>query len=490
MTGSASVVRLDLRWATPFRLAHVLDAYTYLLADNATPPDQSLQKYCRARRYLGSQDRRFIGDAVFDLLRHRLRGELLWQAWNRTQQISQDASGKPTLAAWYLWLYEQLGSAAVDAAARAWADVRSAQTRRAKERPLPLSLPEQMDDFVAWVAAGAPGIDPELGRAARLSLPVALVRRWDAAFGSAETEQAARAFAAPAFVDLRVNVRTTTVQQCRDALDAAGIAHERAPLVPHGLRLLRRANLAATPLLRNGWAEVQDAGSQLVSLALAPQPGWRVLDACAGAGGKTLHLAALLGDDGLVLAHDTDPTRMAPLRQRVRRAGYRSVLLVQPIRPGAGALHPLGNRAEWAGFGPSALALPVDAVLIDAPCTGLGTLRRSPYLAWQNGDDAAVARFAQMQLACLERYAPLVRPNGVVVYATCSIEPAECEEVIARFLALNNDFLPDPVGPALRASGAGQAAADAEGHCLRLWPHRHATDGFFIARLRRRGRRT
>ncbi|HET8725817.1 MAG TPA: RsmB/NOP family class I SAM-dependent RNA methyltransferase [Anaeromyxobacteraceae bacterium] len=280
----------------------------------------------------------------------------------------------------------------------------------------------------------------------------------DAALRRAAGDEApllADALNLPGPVFLRANRARTD----RDALAARllgeGIETRPTRLAPDGLEVLTpRPNLLALPALRDGLLEVQDEGSQLLGLALGALPGESVLDACAGAGGKALLLAAAVGPSGTVHACDPDGSRLERLRTRARRAG--AAVTVHGAEAPAGLL--------------------VDRVLVDAPCSELGALRRGPDLRFRI-DPAGFAALPRLQLGILRRAALHVRPGGRLVYATCTFRPEEGEEVARAFAAEHPAFEPVDALPGL---------SDPDG-ILRLLPHRHGTDGFTAAAWTRRG---
>ncbi|HJP66985.1 MAG TPA: 16S rRNA (cytosine(967)-C(5))-methyltransferase RsmB [Actinomycetota bacterium] len=269
-----------------------------------------------------------------------------------------------------------------------------------------------------------------------------------------EVEDAAAALASPAPLTLRVNTCRTTVETVRRALREAG--HHAAPgrWHPDVLTLPRVGPPSALPGFRQGWFAVQDEASVLVGAAVEARPGERILDACAGPGGKASHLACAVGNDGVLVAGEIHARRAALVSGTAERLGVRALVLAQDAR----------QPALRGGF---------DAVLVDAPCSGLGAARRRPELLWrpQRSD---LARLARLQVAILKGVAELVRPEGRLVYAVCTYPRAETEAAVRAFLAKRPDFepaaLPGPDGPA-------------ETH--RLWPHRHGTDAMFIAGFRR-----
>ena len=243
-----------------------------------------------------------------------------------------------------------------------------------------------------------------------------------------------------------------------------GIATRPLEIAPDGLELLTHHNAYALASFRDGRFELQDAASQLVGEVVAPPPRGRVLDLCAGAGGKTLHLAALLAGAGRVTACDVAGDKLEELRKRARRAGCSNVE---------------ARRIDRAG--PLGLGAPYDRVLVDAPCTGTGVLRRNPEARWRLGPND-VLELALWQLEILERAAPLVKPDGRLIFATCSALRAENDEVLARFLDRNRAFEPVLLKEIL---GKERALTMGDGIVLRTDPAHHAADGFFAAVLRR-----
>jgi 16S rRNA (cytosine967-C5)-methyltransferase len=301
---------------------------------------------------------------------------------------------------------------------------------------------------------------PPAALADRWSLPDWLAADLEAAAG-AEAPALAEALCRPGPVSLRVNTLRTTREAVAARLLAEGVATRPGHLAPTALRILgRRPGLLALPALREGLVEVQDEGSQLLALALDARPGEAVLDACAGAGGKALALAAAVGAGGApgrVHACDLDAGRLERLAHRAHRAGADGIVERH------GAAPPPGLR--------------VDRALVDAPCSELGPLRRGPDLRWRL-DPAAFAPLPALQLRLLLGAAGAVRPGGRLVYATCTFRREENEAVALAFEAARPDY--QRVAP---AAPAGVIGSDG---FLRLWPHRDDTDGFFAAAWGRR----
>jgi 16S rRNA (cytosine967-C5)-methyltransferase len=307
--------------------------------------------------------------------------------------------------------------------------------------------------------------DDSLPPAVRCDLPDWLHARLVSQFGADETLALARALNQPAPLDLRVNTIRTDRPAVLERLAADGIAAEPGPLSPLAVRLRGKPALVNYPLFVDGSVEVQDAGSQLLGFLLEPKRGEMVVDFCAGAGGKTLLLGALMRNTGRLYAFDVSDKRLAKLKPRLARSGLSNV---HPAR----IEHERDQKVKR-------LAGKVDRVLVDAPCSGLGTLRRNPDLKWRQ-DEASVAELAAKQAAILESAARLVKPGGRLVYATCSLLADENDAIVDAFLARNPAFRVVPAADIL-----GRQGIALDGERLRLLPHLHDSDGFFAAALER-----
>lgn len=291
------------------------------------------------------------------------------------------------------------------------------------------------------------------------SLPDDFAARLVRDFGEAALELA-RALAAPPPQTVRANRLVNDRDALARRLLDEGVATTPTRLAQDGLTIVTPVNLFRTAAFREGRFEVQDEGSQLVSELVSPPPRSAVLDLCAGAGGKSLHLAALLEGRGKVFVHDVAPAKLDALTRRARRAGCSNV-------------ERLGDRARLA---------PVARALVDAPCSGLGVLRRNPETRLSLAPDR-LARFPDLQLALLQEALPMVAPRGRLIYATCTLRREENDDVVARLLELHPEL--ERV-PAKEILGRARAEALGDGEVLRVLPHTHGTDGFFAVVLRRR----
>jgi 16S rRNA (cytosine967-C5)-methyltransferase len=291
-----------------------------------------------------------------------------------------------------------------------------------------------------------------------------LVERWLAGVGLDNAEQWLRFNNRPAPLTLRVNTLRATVEEARRTLQLDGIETELTRYAPAGL-VVRSGQLLARP--DDGLTFIQDEASQLIPLAVGAAPGERVLDLCAAPGGKTTAMAADMRDRGLLVAADVRVRRVALLRETVRRSGATTIRIVR-VAPDRDL----------------PLAATFDRVLVDAPCSGLGTLRRDPDVKWRR-QPSDLPALAVNQLRLLERAAAVVRPSGRLVYATCSSEPEENERVVAAFLERHAAFEQIDLGADPSISEDVRPLVD-PGGAIRTWPHVHGLEAFYAAALQRR----
>jgi 16S rRNA (cytosine967-C5)-methyltransferase len=393
------------------------------------PADQLMHQFFRLHPAMGQQDRAFVADGVFAYLRRRRSLEELAQTTRPTHLAL-------AVTARELGIGLREMETALKAADAVW--LRAFKTRLAT--PLPAAVAADLPDWL-WTRLGA-------------------------ALGDVEREALAHAWLSPAPLDLRINPWKTTRDAARAALAASGIAAEPTPFSPLGLRISGRPALARHPLFTGGALEVQDEGSQLVGYLVAPKRSDMVVDFCAGAGGKTLLLGALMRSQGRLYAFDTHDRRLANLKPRLARSGLSNV-------------HPQ-LIAHERDTKIKRLAGKIDRVLVDAPCTGFGTLRRNPDLKWRQ-PESALAELAAKQSAILFSAATLVKPGGRLVYATCSVLPDENEAVVDAFLAAHPGFARGDAAAELAHAGIPLDT----GPALRLLPHKHGCDGFYAAVLTR-----
>ena len=311
--------------------------------------------------------------------------------------------------------------------------------------------------------------DPVGDLALRLSHPRWLVERWVADYGMDETAALLQANNEAAPTMLRVNRHKAEPSQLLARLRDSGFAASPTSYSPVGLRLDATGALEALPGHAEGLFTVQGEASQLVGFLVAPQPGERVLDACAAPGGKTTHLAELMNDQGSIVALDPHPRGVARVRHMAERLGLSTIKACT------------ADATTWTPDDAAAHGGQFDRVLVDAPCSGLGTLRQHPEVKWRR-TPADIAGLAALQQRLLQHLAADVRPGGTLVYATCTLSAPENEEVLAAFLQRQPAFRIEDARGVLPVSAHTLVGEDG---VLRTLPHRDGLDGFFAVRLKR-----
>ncbi len=393
------------------------------------PADAVVSRYFREHRSLGPRERATLAETAFAVLRQKLLFE----------QLARSGSGpkERRLAILGFHGHRDFLKSALSEAEKTWLDACD------RVKPEELLAPHR-HNLPDWMAQA---LQAQLG---------------DDFWALAENLQR------PAPLDLRVNTLVAKRAEVQKELAKAEIASEPTPYSPWGLRLQGKPALQRTEAFTRGAIEVQDEGSQLLALLVDAHRGEMVVDFCAGAGGKTLALGAAMRNTGRLYAFDVSGHRLEALKPRLARSGLSNV------HPAAIA-HERDERIKR-------LAGKIDRVLVDAPCSGLGTLRRNPDLKWRQKEQA-VAELSVKQTAILDSASRLVKSGGRLVYATCSVLPQENEAIAEAFGQAHPDFVPLNVAEELVRLKVDAAASlcTAGGEYLRLWPHRHATDGFFAA---------
>ncbi|HYC42910.1 MAG TPA: RsmB/NOP family class I SAM-dependent RNA methyltransferase [Noviherbaspirillum sp.] len=413
----------------PAVVGHSEDALREILRFTG-PADAILSRYFRDHPKLGPRERNAVAEGVYAVLRNKLS----------YASFAESGHGPAMRRLALLGLADAAGVEALGGLAPEEADwlQRIAQIDR---NALPVNL--------------------------RANLPQWLFDTLVSRDGEAATLQLADALNRPAPLDLRVNALKAKREDVIAELAKAPIVCEPTPYAPFGLRLHKKPALQNLPLFKDGSIEVQDEGSQLLAQIVGAKRGEMVADFCAGAGGKTLALGAMMRNTGRLYAFDVSEKRLAKLKPRLARSGLSNV-------------HPVviahENDAKI-----KRLAAKIDRVLVDAPCSGLGTLRRNPDMKWRQSPESVLELNAK-QNAILSSAARLVKPGGRLVYATCSLLDEENDAIAAQFLATHADFTLVPMKDVL----AEQKVALEMGDYLKLYPHIHQTDGFFAAVFERR----
>ena len=397
------------------------------------PADGVVSDFFRQHRMLGTRERHTLAETTYTMLRERLL----------YQHLAQSGKGE---------MERRL-------AVLAW---------QGNEGFLRAALSETEQQWLAQVSAVDRASLPEK---LRHNLPEWLAQRLQAAHGD-QFWPLVEAMNTSAPLDLRVNTFKAKRDDVQAAFKAEGIEALTTPYSPVGLRISAKPALHTLDVFMRGDVEVQDEGSQLLALMTGAKRSEMVADFCAGAGGKTLALGAEMRNTGRLYAFDTSGHRLASLKPRLARSGLSNVYPAQ-------IAHERDERIKR-------LAGKLDRVLVDAPCSGLGTLRRNPDLKWRQTPQS-VDELRAKQALILASAARLLKPGGRLVYATCSLLDAENEEIAQAFTAEREpDFKVLPALDALTKAHVAQAETLVRGDFLRLWPHRHATDGFFAAVWERR----
>ena len=413
------------------------------------PSERTVEKFFRRHKKMGSKDRRETAEIVYHCIRRKLELETLVELSGVSAATEVEAIVACDLIRYFEWLP---------------ADFDQTDTEG--------FVPE----LYLFLTAGK---DHKLTLAQTYSLPDWLFNGMKAQFSEEEINRLGEALLQTAHVDIRVNTLVSKRSELLKALQRENVELEVTQLANSGLRVSRRGPLQNSRSFRAGEFEFQDEGSQLISWLANPKPGELVVDYCAGAGGKTLHLAALMKNKGRIVACDVYASRLERLVPRLTRAKV-EIVEMQTIDPERGAESLSQDVKDQA-----------DCVLIDAPCSGVGTLRRHASLKWVPQE---LATTTSLQAEILNSAAQLVRSGGVLIYATCSFLEAENQQIVDSFLASNKEFVRSENwiaqdDPEL----VGISELDAElAHNLRtrgelvLRPDLHGTDGFYAQRLERR----
>lgn len=412
------------------------------------PADDTVAEYFRRHRFAGVKDRAAISEHIYSVLRRR--AQLDW--WLGRMAPSLTAHGRTRLLVALVLIQGWTPDAIKEAC------------DGDRFRPPRLSSDEErLIDMIAGGTIAHRDQPPDVAG----NYPAWLGPHFEAALGG-DVAREAEALLQPAALDLRVNALKSDREKARAALARDKIDAARTKYSPLGLRVFERIPLSTLAIFKSGGIEVQDEGSQLASLLVEARPGMRVVDFCAGAGGKTLALAASMQNRGHLVACDVSALRLERATQRLRRAGA-SIVQRQPLS---------GQRDKWV----KRHARGFDRVLIDAPCTGTGTWRRNPDAKWRLRQ-ADLAELTALQADILDSAARLAKPGGRLIYVTCSLLREEDEAQIENFLVTHSDYSIVPIDDVWREAVGGECPTREP--TLRLTPARHGTDGFFVAVMQR-----
>lgn len=419
-------------------IGHVTELYSDIIT-STKPADRCIDVFFRARKYLGSTDRRFISETIYGMLRHKKRIEWV---------VSSAGSPADThlLCGTYLLFQKQFSVETLAVELNIAIDTLTAVDKWIEKEPQFVSVSEAMST--------------------KYSFPEWMIVEWNRVFDQSDVESLCVTLNTQAPMTIRVNTIKNSVTECQHALRNEGIDTEPTKYSPFGLHLKKRTNLFQLQSFKEGLFEVQDEGSQLLALLVDPKPTSKVIDACAGAGGKALALAAIMKNRGEIFAWDVHSFRLEELRKRIKRSG------VDSIRTKV-----IKENESLDGYKDAA-----DAVLVDAPCTGTGTIRRNPGMKW-SVSEKMVEELHQKQYSILSLNAQYVKPGGRIIYATCSLMEHENSDVVERFLGENSQFELIPPSVILERYDLAHLANN---KYFQLFPHKSNTDGFFAAVMKRR----
>lgn len=420
-----------------------------------------LLDHALSRLEIHGPDRGLLTELVYGVLRHRATLDHIAGQFATTKPGKME---RAVLILLRLGLYQSLFLERIPISAAVNETVKLAKTlapraagfinavlREADRRRASIIYPDRQREPVDYLAA-------------RYSHPAWLVREWLAQLGLDEAEQLADAMSAHPPLTIRANTLKTTRDNLALLLQGKGIEAQPTTYAPHGIQLKLTSSPAMLPEFQEGLYTIQDESSQLAALLLDPQPGERVLDVCAAPGGKTTYLAELMGNRGEIVACDLSSKRLRLVADTA-------------IRLGTGIV-----RTEVIDA-TRQLDMPVkfDRILVDAPCSGLGVLRRNPEGKWRKRPED-LATLSRTQQTILANAATVLAPGGVLLYATCSTSIVENEQVLDNFLSAHGGFMLEQ----LHTIFPRYATLFTDRGCFRSWPHRHGMDGFFAARIRKR----
>lgn len=408
---------------------HAIEVYSEFRDNPAIPADAVIRRFFLERKYLGAKDRRFIADTYFGTIKN----------WRRLEAIVQDCFGE--IAA-----QSTIAAFAIVFRGESVENIREAFVKF----QLPTdSLARLADRDRETMRLGELPIEERLG--ILYSFPTWFVTRLSEEYGSEKVEAVLTSLNGEAPTSIRANTTLTSREELQTEFENVGIETTPSEIAPDALILAKRVNVFGLPEFQRGAFEVQDEASQLIApFANIRKTAIKALDACAGAGGKTLHLSALMKNHGEIFATDPDPRKLDALKQRSRRSGAQNIRIVMPEQKER-MLGP--DKIEWFNL-----------VLLDAPCTGTGTLRRNPGIKWLLTEQM-LAELVEKQRMILEENAQFVKHGGTLLYATCSLLKEEGEAQMEGFVARHPEFTVEEM--------------------LRTRPDLNGSDGFFAARLKK-----
>jgi len=423
-----------------------------IVLNSKKPADALIDTFFRAHKYLGSHDRKFIAETTYGTLRHLRKCELMLNsAMAELDETLFNEDKILFLVIAYLSLQGRMQDVTPERISSKLKSSRLAESAENIFHTFTKSITIPTESAIVRI-----GIEH--------SFPDWMVQKLIEQYGENEVDKICASLNEQAPLTLRVNTLKTTVEQCQVELSKQGIEVTKTLISPFGLNLSKRINVFSLPMFRDGWFEVQDEGSQLLPLLIDPKPNAKLLDVCAGAGGKTLEFAALMKNRGEIFATDINSYRLDELYKRAKRAGAQNIR-VQEIQ----SVEDLAEK--YSNF--------FDIVFVDAPCSGIGTIRRNPGMKWMVTEQT-VDEVVGKQKSILHFSAALVKSGGRLVYATCTLLKQENEDVVEEFMVRHPEFKLVEANGLVNKWNNGLITT---GPFFKLLPHINGTDGFFCAVL-------
>lgn len=457
-----------------------------IVSKSTLAPDELISQYFRGKKYIGSKERKIISEIVFMHLRLMGFSNFIFDTLSIKETPSKVKNSVELIAlSLYviLLLYPQQLNTIVDSIEKLYKCSNGLEYLQIiiidKIQPnfnmtkLKVFLDEIEKKCKVFDYTLLPNEDNFLGILwARYSIPSFILKSWFNFYPSIGINpiDIAESLLFPSNFTIRLNNKNFTRDEIIQRLETENISCIKTKYSPFGITITERINLLQNPLYKNGTIEVQDEGSQLICLACNPNRNDKILDACAGAGGKSLFFAFLQNDSGYIVANDINILKLKELRHRANRSGFKSIHthLLQPnAKP---------NKLLKENY--------FDIVLVDAPCSGIGTSRRNPMHKWLL-TPKKLEKIVRKQVELLEYYSRFVKKDGTLVYATCSLMPEENQYVTQKFLEKNSNFQPEPLSLTFDKQGIALPLLKENFHEITLLPHIHGTDGFYIAKFRK-----
>jgi len=452
------------------------------------PTDRIAREYLRAKKYLGSSDRRIISELLYTILRIKSFPDYV-QNTTKINDAYQSIFSDKKISDVIFVLSSLLAIRAMNIQITSYSDEfraissnktsfieylaeKISQKFNVDEHKLSNLLNESnvlIDDLIEKTNNL---VNPDIQKkemldfyAVRLGLQPWIVHSLitSGRYTGASLSLLSESLFKQAPITLRINSEQSQREGIIEKLREFDQKCQITKFSPFGLTLSKRIDLNTVPIYKNGLVDVQDEGSQLISIALGPKQGESILDACSGAGGKTMHICSMMNNQGKIIATDVEFSKLKELHKRAKRSGF-DIITTTSVKNHQSGIY--------------------DRVLIDAPCSGMGTVRRNPMLKWTLSPKI-LAKYTENQYRILELNSSFVKNGGTLVYATCSFIPDENEMVVNRFLANNPDFSPEPLKPSFDDYGISLPGLSDDAYQYQLLPSVHGCDGFYFAKMNR-----